>query len=76
MQQRNPVGSVHASLLPQLLRVVGGIILGISSVYLVYYAEEIFSVTHTLDLHLLSVLMLMGVPVLLIGWLDHESSVR
>ncbi len=76
MQQRNPTEPIHTLTLPHFLRVIGGILLGVSAVYSAYYSAEIFSLTHTLDFQLLGMLLLMGVPVLLVGWHDHERAME
>ena len=53
---------------PSFAEVVGGTVLGIVLTYLGYYAGELFSGTHSLDFTFLGNLLLLGVPVLCIGW--------
>ena len=57
---------------PYLRQAMGGTLLGITATYCLFYASELLTLSHTPDLQLLGALLLLGVPVLGIGWYDHQ----
>ncbi len=55
-----------------ITEVTGGVAIGIFVTYLMTYATEIFSGSHSIDFSYLSNLLLLGVPVIIYGWFQSE----
>ena len=59
---------------PTLAEVVGGTVLGIVLTYFGYYAADILSGTHLPDFEFFANLLLLGIPVLMLGWYQQHSA--
>lgn len=57
---------------PGLLTVLGGLLIGITLTYFLTYAREIYSGLHVLDFEFLGTLLLLGIPVIGVGWYHNQ----
>ena len=72
MLQRNN-RSTPPAVATTLPKVLGGTTIGIATTYLLFYATEIVALSHVVDLNLLSLLLLLGVPVVGIGYYETRQ---